>query len=150
VTEAVFGLVGVLVGSAITWGIEVWRARRTDANEARVAARLVADELLTIDSHRGGLPEFHRQRDLALQQEAWVEHRVVLARELTDEDWHAVREAYVAFAAPPGEGDAQLIWRRYSEAMRALEPLMSSSRRYWWQRLRSRPGNQRGREEEQS
>jgi hypothetical protein len=104
-TEAVFGLVGVLVGSAITWGIEVWRARRTDSDEARVAARLVADELHSIDNARTvDLPQFRRQRDLALQQDAWLQHRVVLARELTDEHWRAVRAAYDDLAIPPEVG----------------------------------------------
>lgn len=151
-TEAIFGLVGVLVGSAITWGIEVWRARRTDADEARVAARLVADELQSIDNYRTvDLPELRRQRELALQQDAWIKHRVVLARELTDEHWRAVRGAYDALAIPPrGKRQEEHIVRSYSEAMKALEPLMSSSRRYWWQRLSSRRGSGRGRVEQQS
>jgi hypothetical protein len=142
----------VLVGSAITWGIEVWRARRTDADEARVAARLVADELHSIDNARTvDLPQFRRQRELALQQDAWLKHRVVLARELTDEHWRAVRDAYDALATPlGGSQQEQHIMRSYSDAITALEPLMSSSRRYWWQRLRSCRGSGRGREEQQS
>jgi hypothetical protein len=147
-TEAIFGLVGVLVGSAITWGIEVWRARRTGSDEARVAARLVADELQSLDNVRTvDLPQFVRQRDLALEQDAWLQQRAVLARELTDERWRAVRAAYDALAIPLSGGrQEESIQRSYSEAISALEPLMSSSRRDWWHRLRSRLGGGRGRE----
>jgi hypothetical protein len=143
VTEAVFGFVGVLVGSAITWGIELWRARRTD----------VADELESIENARTAAePQFRRQRDLALQQDAWLKHRVVLARELTDEHWRAVRAAYDALAVggQGSRGTEQWIRSCSREAMRALAPLMSSRRRYWWQRLRSRLGSRRGREEQRS
>jgi hypothetical protein len=56
VTAAIFGFVGVLVGGLVTWGIEVWRARHGEQDEARVAARLVADELTRIDVIRMEIP----------------------------------------------------------------------------------------------
>jgi hypothetical protein len=149
-TEAIFGLLGVVVGSAITWGIELWRARRNDANEARVAARLVADELQSISNARTvDEPQFRRQRDLALQQDAWVTHRAILARELTDSDWRRVREAYDALAVPPGGAPAErFVDDQYSEAREALMTLASSRQRYWWQRMR--PRRQRDRSVEQA
>ncbi|HEX5989323.1 MAG TPA: hypothetical protein VFY75_03810 [Solirubrobacterales bacterium] len=136
-TEAIFGLVGVMVGSAITWGIELWRARRGDADEARVAARLVIDELQSIANVRTvNEPEFKRQRELAMQQDAWHSQRVVLARELPYLAWLQVRLAYDSLSEPPfssaGEREAD---EQYEKAMKALEPLAEKPR-YWWQRLR--------------
>jgi hypothetical protein len=139
-TEAIFGLLGVVIGSAITWGIELWRARRTDADQARVAARLVADELRSISNARTvDEPQFRRERELALQQDAWVTHRVTLARELTDDDWRRVREAYDALAVPErGMVSERFVDDRYEQALNALQPVASSNRRYWWQRARQR------------
>ncbi len=140
--EAIFGLLGVLVGSAITWGIEIWRARRGDTDQARVAARLVADELDSINTVRQGLdqmePQFRTERDLAMAQDAWIAHRTILAREMDDDGWLAIRRAYDALAMPynpadePGE---DFVTQKYKDALAALGPLMTSERRYVWQRL---------------
>jgi hypothetical protein len=139
VTEAIVGLVGVVVGSAITWGSELWRARRDDSDEARVAARLVIDELQSIANYRTvDEPEFKSQRDLALRQDAWRSHRVALARELPYAGWREVRAAYDSLAAPQrtsaGERDVK---DQYAKAVQVLEPV-ASKRRYWWQRLWAR------------
>jgi hypothetical protein len=137
VAQAIFGLIGVVVGSLITWGVEVWRARRQDHDEGRVAARIVAAELQAIANVRtADEPQFRRERELALAQDAWITHRAALARELTDEGWRAVRMAYDALADVPrttvGERHVD---KNYEAAMDALRPLASSERRYWWQRL---------------
>jgi hypothetical protein len=134
--EAIFGLLGVVIGSAITWIIEVWRARRHDSDEGRVAARLVIDELQSIDNVRTiGEDEFRRQRELALQGDAWLSHRVVLARELTHPDWQAVGAAYDALSSPQRTtAGEKYIDDQYEKAMQALEPL-ALRHRYWWQRL---------------
>ncbi|MEJ7787089.1 MAG: hypothetical protein WKF96_19985 [Solirubrobacteraceae bacterium] len=136
-SEAIFGLIGVVVGSAITWGIEIWRARRSDSDDARVAARLIAAELQSIDNARTvDLPELGRQKVLALEQDAWITHRSTLARELGDSEWRAVRDAYDALALPQrGRSSEDYVSGAYTAAMTALEPLMSSDRRYWWQRI---------------
>ena len=125
------------MGSVITWGIELWRARRQDSDEGRVAARLVIDELQSIANARTAEePEFRKQRDLAMEQDAWRSYRSVLARELTNEQWRSVRIAYDALASPQrstaGERHVDESW---AKAMEALEPLASKAR-YWWQRLR--------------
>jgi hypothetical protein len=137
--QAIFGLIGVVIGSAITWGIELWRARRRDTDEARVAARLVIDELRSIDNARTvNEPEFRKQRELALRQDAWLSHRAVLARELSNNRWQAVRKAYDALASPQrSTAGERHVDERYADAMGALEPLASNDRRYWWQRARS-------------
>lgn len=136
-SEAIWGFVGVLVGGGITWIIEIWRARRSDTDAARVAARLVAAELETIDNVRTvGAPEFLEQKNLAMKQDAWVVHRTTLARELSDDGWRNVRRAYDALAAPQqSSGSEKYVGEAYADAMAALEALMTSERRYWWQRL---------------
>jgi hypothetical protein len=136
VTQAIFGLLGVLVGSAITWGIELWRARRVDTDEARVAARLVIDELQSISNARtADEPEFKRQKASALRQDAWHSHRAVLARELPHEGWRAVRRAYDGLSEPPrSSAGERSVDEQYEKAIQILEPLASRSR-YWWQRL---------------
>ena len=137
-TQAVFSLIGVLVGSGVTWWIEVWRARRGDSDQGRVAARLVIDELHSIDNARTvGEPEFPEQRELAMKQDAWITHRAVLARELTGDKWEAVRASYDALSTvPKSPAGEQHVEEKYEEAMAALVPL-SSRDRYWWQRLGS-------------
>jgi hypothetical protein len=137
--EAYFGLAGVLIGSAITWGMELWRARRGDSDQARVAARLVIDELRSIANLRTAEePEFKRQRDLALKQEAWHSQRPVLARELSYEGWRAVGAAYDSLSSPQRSSAGEhLVDERYEEAMQVLEPV-ATRRRYWWRRLLAR------------
>jgi len=136
-TEAIFGLLGVLIGSGITWGMELWRARRGESDQARVAARLVIDELRSIANVRtANEPEFKRQKELALVQDAWHTHRPALARELSYEGWRAIGAAYDALASlPTTSAGERYVDERYDRAMQVLEP-MASRRRYWWQRLR--------------
>jgi hypothetical protein len=134
--EAIFGFFGVLVGSAITWGMELWRARRGDSDEARVAARLVIDELESIFNARtANEPEFQRQRQQALNQDAWHSHRAVLARELSYDGWRAVRATYDSLSSPQSSSAGERrVDEHYAEAMRALRPA-AARHRYWWQRL---------------
>ena len=138
-TQAIFGLLGVVVGSVITWGIELWRARRRDSDEGRVAARLVMDELHSLYNQRtANEPEAPRQIKLAREQDAWLTHRAVLARELTHESWRAVRLAYDALST----GQETMAGEKYVDsqvdrATAALKPLASEPR-YWWQRARER------------
>jgi len=134
--EAIFGLLGVLVGSAITWGMELWRARRGDSDEARVAARLVIDELQSIDNVRtAGESEFQKQRELALQQDAWHKHGTVLARELSYDGWRAVRATYDSLSSPQRSSAGERhVDEEYARAMEFLKPI-AARHRYWWQRL---------------
>ncbi|HEV2790416.1 MAG TPA: hypothetical protein VGV69_03860 [Solirubrobacterales bacterium] len=138
-TEAIFGLLGVLVGSGITWGMELWRARRGDSDQARVAARLVIDELQSIDNARTvNEPEPRRQKELALQQDAWHSHRAVLARELSYDGWRQVRLAYDALSSPQrSSAGERYVDEQYEKAMQVLKPV-ASRRRYWPQRLWAR------------
>jgi hypothetical protein len=135
--QAIFGLIGVLIGSFITWFIELWRARRRDTDERRVAARLVIAELQSIENVRtANEPEFARQKEMALRQAAWHSQRSVLARELDLAGWEAVGSAYDALSeAPTSTPGERQVDAAYGEAMVALEPL-AARRRYWHQRLR--------------
>lgn len=47
-TEAIFGLVGVIVGAAITGGFEVWSDGRRRKSDLRQATRLVAQDVYII------------------------------------------------------------------------------------------------------
>jgi hypothetical protein len=94
-TEAVFGLVGVLIGGALSGGIQWLMARRTERAAARTAARLVALEL---DAARDLLRQW-----LVLKRwmwewwkpmSAWPDHRSTLAQTLSSRDWALVRLAY--------------------------------------------------------
>jgi MoxR-like ATPase len=138
-TEAIFGLIGVVIGSAIAWVAEIWRARRHDSDEGRVAARLVIDELQSIDNVRTvDEKEAAELRDRALRQDAWLQHRAVLARELSYDRWRAVRRAYDVLSSPQRSPTGEkYVDEQYAKAMAALQPL-ASRHRYWWQRLGAR------------
>jgi hypothetical protein len=114
VTAAIFGFVGVLVGGLVTWGIEVWRARHGEQDEARVAARLVADELTRIDVIRMEIP---------IEAEPQFPKRSVLG-------------AYSALASELSSGHwEEQVTQAYERGLAALEPLMTYKRRHWWQRV---------------
>jgi hypothetical protein len=94
-TEAVFGLVGVIVGAVLTGGIQWWMARRSEKALLRTAARLIQVEL------RG----FQDLLDLWLSlkrigaewwkpPEYWPAQRGVLAAGLSRENWTTVSDAY--------------------------------------------------------
>lgn len=101
-TEAVFGLVGVLIGGLITAGTEWWssrqdrvRAEEERRDDLRAACRLVAMELEGIKTavvwaEREGRWWIEERLPTSL----WLEHRALLARELSRDDWDAVDVAY--------------------------------------------------------
>src|SRR5207244_3185752 len=100
---AVTGLVGVLVGSAITGSWQFALAYRKDRRERRAAARLIAAELKRIY----GLLLAPTASDLALtlinqlpeQTPAWQDHQGALAADLASGDWATVARAYVNLPA---------------------------------------------------
>lgn len=104
-----------------------------------MAARLVIDELQSIANVRTvNEPEFQRQRELAMQQDAWHSQRVVLARELPFLGWRDVRRVYDSLSMPPRSSAGEReVDEQYERAMNALKPLAKEPR-YWWQRLRQR------------
>ena len=106
--EAIFGLMGVVVGAGITGALEWLQLRRTRAYSRRAAIRLVGAELLTaratLEAVADADSDEQARHDLQdavtggfAAVAAWEQHRNVLAEELADDQWDDVVRAYVAF-----------------------------------------------------
>jgi hypothetical protein len=122
-TEAIFGLVGVLVGGLITWGAEAWRDRQRLAGEARVAARMVTMELLGASTRFEGwemrpetMPAGDSEHPLA-EMSMWTRHRGTLARTLDADSWWRVNTAFVVVEGPRPNPDWRLL---LNQGLRAL------------------------------
>jgi hypothetical protein len=101
-----YALVGVLVGGAITAGIDWWNSRRRAKADWLVASRLVSDELERLIADLRGMIE-HRivppnLLPSFLDTRLWDEYRAVVARELKND----------------GSGDA--FWRGLSRVNAAV------------------------------
>jgi hypothetical protein len=90
--EAVFGLVGVVIGALVSGGVAFAIARRTEARKALASARLVQDEL-TAAHHELANPWPVLALDRVSQQR-WVDHQGVLAEALDTQEWTYVARAY--------------------------------------------------------
>jgi hypothetical protein len=115
---AVFGLVGVFVGSVLNYWMGVSSERRQTLHAARVAGRLVEEELKVLDDHlyaslEGGI--YGPLIDRMEVDNEWVQARSLLAAYLVDREWKQVAHPYrqlarlriLASAAdqPPTAGD---------------------------------------------
>jgi hypothetical protein len=117
VTQAIFGLVGVLVGGFIAAGGSYVMARRTEKLKARASARLLENDLRAVrlqlqpswslrsetllakmDPSRATALRGRRaerlQSRLERTLESWQEHRPLLAETLESKDWYRVADAY--------------------------------------------------------
>ncbi len=101
VTEAIFGLLGVVVGGALTGGIDYLARRREERQTARALARAIYAHLLDLRSQcaycadRG---DWLLVDEPFVLPEVWQEHELVLARLLTWDQWvglQAVRASQV-------------------------------------------------------
>lgn len=97
--QAIFGLVGVLVGALITGGGDFLMERRRESRAFRRSKRLVAEELHTIWVHMtllvedGRTPTAMNDQTAArfLPTETWAAHREVLADDrLSDDVWNVL------------------------------------------------------------
>jgi hypothetical protein len=99
VTEAIFGLIGVVVGGLISGGLSLILEWRKERVAARVAARLVREDLLPvslmIEDVFGGRAWLQRS-DRQSRERSWVEHRSRLATVMKYEDYAAVVQAQIA------------------------------------------------------
>ena len=98
--EAVFGLVGVVVGALLSGGTEWMLARRREQRAARTAARVVRDELYLVavwleDLREGAwtLPEGWRY-----SEQVWREQRAHLAAILPYDQYARAQQAHQATA----------------------------------------------------
>ena len=98
-TEAIFGLIGVVVGGLISGGLSLILEWRKERVAARVAARLVREDLLPVslgmEDVFSGRP-WLQDPDQRSREQSWVEHRSRLATVMKYEDYAAVVQAQIA------------------------------------------------------
>jgi hypothetical protein len=88
--QAIFGLVGVVIGALVSGGVAFAIARRTETRKALASARLVQDELTAAYYELA-----HPNPAVAgLSQWRWVDHQGVLAEALDTQEWTHVTRAY--------------------------------------------------------
>lgn len=98
-TEAIFGLIGVVVGGLISGGISLILERRKEHVTARVAARLVREDLLPVslgieDVFNGRV--WSQRPDRRSRERSWAEHRSRLATVMEYSDYASVVQAQIA------------------------------------------------------
>jgi hypothetical protein len=116
-TEAIFGLAGVVIGAIVSGGVAYFMARRTEQLKARASARLLYTETTRIVSGlevlkraaepypaprdiapRGGLTllRLHQldQISSGWNMDVWREHQPILAEVLDGESWVKVNGAW--------------------------------------------------------
>ena len=103
-SQAIFGLIGVVVGGLISGGVSVALARRTEWLGAKVAARLVREDLLlhvllledVLSSGSYSPSKDKKLRDKEARERSWLEHRPRLAAVMMYGDYGKVIEAQAA------------------------------------------------------
>lgn len=96
-TQAIFGLVGVIVGGLLTAAVQGFQDWRSQLTLSRAAARLLSAELSVqqaILARRAAEPETVAEGGEMPAVTDWPAQRVVMARALDDETWIAVAGAY--------------------------------------------------------
>jgi hypothetical protein len=131
VTEAIFGLVGVVVGGLLTAGVSYVMARRQERADTRGAARLVSSELLRNYAHLAAVVQARRWHALARNRRTrFEEFEAVLSRRLPGADDRAVGSAYLALetvemAAERANHDEEMSLEEWRTAVRALNDVRS-------------------------
>ncbi len=138
-TEAAFGLIGVIIGGLLTGGVEYVMEKRREQRELRAVARLLAEQL------RGAIAFIHAElmpvendpsiAFATLETDAWREKRGVLASALPNDEWQGVAEAFEILEAlkenrwPPG-AQAQAI-ESIDVGLRTLGRITGSDQGWW-------------------
>jgi hypothetical protein len=94
--EAIFGLLGVVVGAGLAGAFEYAFRKRSETGEARAAARLLLHDLRDLVWVEPELEKDEAERrryDFSQALQTWREHRGVLARILTNDEWEEVSAA---------------------------------------------------------
>jgi hypothetical protein len=95
-TEAIFGLIGVVIGGLLNGGVSFLVRKRQEKDEARVASRLVQVEIEWNQRNVEGALEagtWDRIRTSVTTDE-WEQHRTVLAAVLKDLEWSSLNAYY--------------------------------------------------------
>jgi hypothetical protein len=99
--EAIFGLVGVIVGGLLTGGVQLWLEQRKEKRAVSRAKRLVQGELLnailiyrSMYSTASKTWPYYPDPTTALPTSAWQEHRADLASVLDEQLWQELVWAY--------------------------------------------------------
>jgi hypothetical protein len=96
-TEAIFGIVGVLVGGLLTGAVSYWQEREREIRSARAGARLVRHELaknyqyMTFAQGRGSLAIIV---DTPLSTERFDQQQSMIAARIPVAGWEALSKAY--------------------------------------------------------
>jgi hypothetical protein len=143
--EAVFGLIGVVVGGLLAGGAEYVMQRRRERRDARAAARLLAEQL------RRAIAFIHSElRPVAsdwasgafgdVEMEVWHHNRGILASALETAEWEGIAEAFEVVDALkkerwPREKQEEAI-ESIDTGLRALGRVAGSEQFWWAQRFR--------------
>lgn len=97
-TNAIFSLIGVVIGGLLTGAVQSFQQRRSDRAQLRAASRLLSAELSEQHVFLASLTNQDSAQasmtDLPAIS-AWPDYRPLMARLLDDEAWQAVARAYV-------------------------------------------------------
>jgi hypothetical protein len=101
VSEAVFGLVGVIIGALASGGVAYALERRKEKASVRQARRLIGDELAyavvalsALIEHRSVPPKALEGPFPFLSTDAWGHYKEVLGRSASDREWDELTAVY--------------------------------------------------------
>lgn len=98
-TQAIFGLVGVLIGGLLTGGVDYMMRRREERETMRSLARAIHAELLDMRSQCefcSDLGNWHLVDQAFKLPSVWRDHELVLGRLLTWEQWAGLQAVRVS------------------------------------------------------
>jgi hypothetical protein len=95
-TEAIFGLVGVVIGGLLNVGVAYVAERRERKTDVKVSARLLYSEIklnqicirLSLKNEAWGAVKDGVLRD------DWIDHRATLASVLTEDEWGTIDDYF--------------------------------------------------------
>jgi hypothetical protein len=120
-TEAIFGLVGVVVGGLLTAGLDWWRRRVDERGARRLAARILVDELAAL-----GAAHSHRNYKVFVGAAnrlvaAWREYRTALAT-LRHHDWNEIQATvFVAEMLNERWADSPELWSDFDRSEKRID-----------------------------
>jgi hypothetical protein len=109
-SQAIVGLIGVIVGGLITGGFQYALRQRDDHGQSRAAARLLRDAFLIAREHAAtrNLSQIMEVYDFQTAVDEWQEQRGALARTLTNKEWSDVADAAALAWSVAGKRSGEL------------------------------------------